>query len=430
MSRTRLLMVLLLSVLALGAMSTVLSQEEQPPIIYNSYQSDPDPRRVDAMVVALWEEQHPDIPVVHSTIAHEDFKQALRIYLTAEPPPDVLTWFAGNRANFFIERGLIYNFLEAWNQPGFGDMYAPGFQWLATYYLDGQGAYFLPTSYYWWAIYYRPSLFEAAGITETPATWDDLLGACDALNAIGVAPIAIGTLYKWPAAGWFDYINMRLNGPEFHFGLMALGESYTDERVVATFNTWEQLFEHDCFIDDPAAYDWQSGVQFMASGEAAMYLIGDFVRDEARANFPDLLNDLDFFQFPVINPDVPIGEDAPTDGFFIAANTANPEGAMQFLTFLGSAEVQQIYLDELKRLPTRTDVDLSNLDELTQRGIALVQSADMVAQFYDRDTTPEMAEAGMDAFMEFWDDPDSLPEILESLEADRLRILEEMGTGG
>jgi multiple sugar transport system substrate-binding protein/raffinose/stachyose/melibiose transport system substrate-binding protein len=164
----------------------------------------------------------------------------------------------------------------------------------------------------------------------------------------------------------------------------------------------------------------------MANGEAAMYLMGDFIRDEARANFPDLLDDLDYFQFPVINPDVPIGEDAPTDGWFLGANGANPEGAQAFISFLGSAEVQQLFLNEMGRLPTRTDVDLSGIeDPLTIRGIELVQSADQVLQFYDRDTTPEMADAGMDAMMEFWDNPGDIDDILEILDEDRVRIAEE-----
>jgi hypothetical protein len=78
------------------------------------------------------------------------------------------------------------------------------------------------------------------------------------------------------------------------------------------------------------------------------------------------------------------------------------------------------------RLPTRTDVDLSGIeDPLTIRGIDLVQSADQVLQFYDRDTTPEMADAGMDAMMEFWDNPGDIDDILEILDEDRVRIAEE-----
>lgn len=413
--------VLLILAMLLSAVSLVSAQD----ITYNSNQSDPEPRRVDEMLVEMWNERNPDAQVVHSTIDHEGFKQAIRAYLTASPAPDVLTWFAGNRANFFIDRGLVGDFSEAWDTEGFGDAFSPGFQSLATNYLDGEGAYFVPGSYYWWAMYYRPSLFEQAGIESTPETWDELLAACDALNEAGIVPITIGTKFRWTAAGWFDYLNMRENGPQFHLDLMLLEESYTDERVQNTFARWQELFDHNCFIENPSAYSWQEALIPMAEGEAAMYLMGDFIRDEARANFPDLLEDLDYFRFPIINPDMPIGEDAPTDGWFISANAENPEGAREFLSFLASTEVQQLFLDELGRLPTRTDVDLSGIeDPLTLRGIELVQSADMVLQFYDRDTTPEMADAGMDAFMEFWDNPEDIMSILERLDEDRVRIAE------
>jgi multiple sugar transport system substrate-binding protein/raffinose/stachyose/melibiose transport system substrate-binding protein len=350
---------------------------------------------------------------------HEDFKQAIRAYLVAEPSPDVLTWFAGNRARFFIDRGLILDVSDMWAASGFGDTYAPGFNALAT--VDGK-QYFLPTSYYWWAVYYRPSLFERAGIAAPPETWEDFLGACDALNAAGITPITIGARFRWPAAAWFDYLNMRTNGPEFHIDLMLLKESYTDERVKAAFGHWRELLDHNCFVQDPAALDWQEAVDDMVQERAAMYLMGAFILD----SYPDEMEeDLDFFRFPIIDPNVPVGEDAPTDGYFISANARNAEGAKEFLAYLGSQEIQQMAFEELGRLPTRTDVDISSANAATQKGIALIQSADYVAQFYDRDTTPPMAEVGMDAFMRFWDNPDDLDAILEEVDQERLRILEE-----
>ena len=388
-------------------------------ITYNSMHGDPIPRAFDEEIVAMWNEAHPLMPVEHSIIAHEDFKQAIRAYLTAQPAPDVLTWFAGERARFFIDRGLIADISDVFAEYGFNEAYAPGFVALAT--VDGN-QYFLPTSYYWWAVYYRPSIFEQAGITEVPETWDDFLAACDTLNAAGITPITIGTRYPWTAAAWFDYLNMRVNGPEFHIDLMLLKESYTDERVKAVFEYWQQLFDHNCFIEDAAAYAWQDAVSPMAEGTAAMYLMGQFIVD----SYPDELEeDLDFFRFPIIDPDVPIGEDAPTDGYFLAAGARNLEGGKEFLAYIGSQEIQQKAFDELGRLPTRVDVDVSGASPATQKGIELIQTADYVAQFYDRDTTAPMAEAGLDGFSRFWSDPSSIDQILEDLEAERLRILEE-----
>ncbi len=411
------LLVGLLLLVALVAPSAVAQGPQY--ITYNSYNGDPKPRAFDEEIVAMWNDANPLMPVEHSIIAHEDFKQAIRAYLTADPAPDVMTWFAGERARFFIDKGLIADISDVYADNGFNETYAPGFIALAS--VDGK-QYFLPTSYYWWAVYYRPSLFEKAGITKVPETWDEFLGACDTLNAAGITPITIGTRYPWTAAAWFDYINMRTNGPEFHINLMLLKESYTDERVKAVFAHWQELFDHNCFIADAAAYPWQDALTPMTEGTAAMYLMGQFITD----SYPDELeNDLDFFRFPVINPDVPIGEDAPTDGFFMSANARNLEGGKQFLAFLGSQEVQQKAFDELGRLPTRTDVDISAATPATQKGIALIQSADYVAQFYDRDTTAPMAEAGLNAFSQFWSDPASIDQILNDLEAERLRILEE-----
>lgn len=410
---------LLLTVLLVVAMAAPVVAQGPQYITYNSYNGDPKPRAFDEKIVKMWNDQNPLMPVEHSIIAHEDFKQAIRAYLTADPAPDVLTWFAGERARFFIDKGLIADISDVFKDNGFDQSYAPGFIALAS--VDNK-QYFLPTSYYWWAVYYRPSLFEKAGIAKVPETWEEFLGACDALNAAGITPITIGTRYPWTAAAWFDYINMRVNGPEFHINLMLLKESYTDERVKKVFEYWKQLFDHKCFIDNPAAYAWQDAIPFMTDGKAAMYLMGQFIKD----SYPDELeNDLDFFRFPIIDPNVPIGEDAPTDGFFMAAGARNLEGGKKFLAFLGSKEVQQMAFDELGRLPTRTDVDISKAAPDTQKGIALIQAADYVAQFYDRDTTAPMAEAGLNAFPKFWDDPSSIDQILADLEAERQRILSE-----
>ena len=58
-----------------------------------------------------------------------------------------------------------------------------------------------------------------------------------------------------------------------------------------------------------------------------MYLMGQFILDEVPE---EVAPDVDFFQFPIIDPSVPIGEDAPTDGYFIANAAQNPEGAKEF----------------------------------------------------------------------------------------------------
>jgi len=391
----------------------------QEVVVYNSYWSDPEPKRVEAELMDMFEEQNPGVKIIHSTVAHEDFKQAIRAYLTSSTPPDVLTWFAGNRARFFIDKGLIMDISDVWEEAGWNDSYSKGFRALST--VDGK-QYFLPGNWYWWAVYYSKSTFEKYDI-DPPETWDEFIAVCDKLKANGVTPITIGTKYRWTAAAWFDYLNMRVNGPEFHINLMLGKESYDDPRVVKVLNDyWRPLIDKGYFIDDPASYTWAEAIPFMANGQAAMYLMGDFIRDSYPA---EKVDDIDFFRFPIIDPSVPVGEDAPTDGYFIPANVQNPEMAKDLLEFFGSAETQEFIAKELKRLVTNNDVDPSVYNANQQKGVELINGADYVAQFYDRDTTPEMADKGMNGFMEFWANTDKAEEILGRLEADRKDLFTE-----
>lgn len=402
-----------------GPVETVVVEKEVVktvrPVIYNSYQSDPEPRRVDEMLVQMFNEQNPDTPLDYSVVQHEDFKQAIRAYLVADPAPDVMTWFAGNRARFFIDKGLILDISDVWQQEGWLEDYPKGFLALSTV---GDKQYFLPSSWYWWAMFYRKSVFEEHGVTP-PETWDELLAACDTFSEAGIIPITIGAKDKWPAAAWFDYINMRLNGPEFQLNLMLGTESWDDPKVKGVFEKWNELFEHNCFIEDPAAYAWQDALTPFNQGEAAMYLMGQFILDSVPDEIQD---DVDFVRFPIIDPAMPIGEDAPTDGFFIAAQAKNPEGAKKFLAFLGSVEAQTIMVEELGRLPVHSGVDKNLFNPTQQKGIELIQGADLVLQFFDRDTTPEMAEAGMNGIMAYWADPKAIDDILADLEATRQEI--------
>jgi len=172
------------------------TQVEKDLVIYNSMHSDPEPREMDAEQVAAFEAANPDIDIVHSTVAHEDFKQAIRAYLTASTPPDVMTWFAGNRARFFIDKGLIMDISDVWESEGWNEDFPAGFRALST--VDGK-QYFLPSSWYWWAVYYRKDIFEQYGL-EPPETWEEFLQVCETLKENGITPITIGTKYRWTAA--------------------------------------------------------------------------------------------------------------------------------------------------------------------------------------------------------------------------------------
>ena len=102
---------------------------------------------------------------------------------------------------------------------------------------------------------------------------------------------------------------------------------------------------------------------------------------------------LDFYQFPVINPDVPLAEEAPTDTIHIPSNAKNKEDAKKFLAYLARAEVQTEINKTLGQLPINKDSQVGD-DKFLQAGYAMLSSTDGgIAQFFDRDYPAEMAKA-------------------------------------
>lgn len=386
------------------------------PLTFLTDHTEPRARAVDEWVVRGWNRRRPDVPVELAVLDHEVLRGRVESYLTAEHPPDVMTWFAGNRTRSLVERGLMLDLAPLWATADLADCYAPELR--ATAGSDGPMT-FLPTSRYWWAVYYRPSVFRSLRIPTPIQRWEQLASAVDRLRTAGLVPFALGAKYRCPAAAWFDYLDMRINGPAFHRELMSLRRSYRDDRVRAVFTFWRRLLDDGWFCDEPTEHDEDDAVAAVLRGEAGMTLIGAYIADEY---VPAGETDLDFFRFPIIDATLPIGENAPVDGYFAAANGHAPGQAAEFLGYLGSREVQERTSAVLNVLPARGDVDLSTAARHVADGRRLLGRADHVAQFYDLDTPWELADVGMAAFMAFLRDPAACDTLLADVDSARLRL--------
>ena len=380
--------------------------------------SNPAPRATMEAMIGRFQEKHPDLNIEVTIIDREAYKTQIRNFLTADAP-DVATWYAANRMKPYVEAGLFEDVSDLWEEPEIAENLASTKGALT---IDGK-QWGVPYTYYQWGVYYREDIFEELGLEE-PATWEEELANCEKILESGRKCYTIGTKFLWTAGGWFDYLNMRTNGFDFHMALLQGEIPWTDPRVRETFANWRTLIDMGAFIDDHQTYSWQEALPFMVSGEATAYLMGNFAVAPLReAGLTDDM--LDFYQFPVINPDVELAEDAPTDTFHIAANAQNKEAAREFLRFVVSAEEQTIINspENLGQLPINASASVAD-DEMLQQGFEMLSknSPGGVAQFFDRDAPAEMAAIAMEGLQEFMVFPDNLDDILERLEAARQEI--------
>jgi multiple sugar transport system substrate-binding protein len=278
-------------------------------------------------------------------------------------------------------------------------------------------AWGVPYAYYHIGLFYRRDLLDELGLAP-PLQWRELLALCDTLRGAGLEPFAIGTRDLWPAAAWFDYIDLRLNGHAFHAELMAGRVPYTDRRVRAVFAAWRELVDRDCFARNHASMSWQESQALLYQGRSAMMLIGNFIVP----NFPAALRErMEFARFPTIDPAIGRFEDAPMNSIHIPARARNKAAARRFLAYVLRADVQEALNRRLMLIPVHAGAAVAD-DRFLRAAAKLLAEADRLAQYYDRDTSEDLATVAMKGFQEFMLHPERLDGVLQAIERARLRI--------
>ncbi|HTF12180.1 MAG TPA: extracellular solute-binding protein, partial [Asanoa sp.] len=327
-------------------------------------------------------------------------------------------WYAGSVARDYASKGFLLDVSDLWTGNGPCAGYSPALKELST---AGDGKQiFVPTNYYWWGVFYRKSAFQEWGV-QVPTTWDEFIAVCKTIKSKGVAPISMGTgSTPWVASGWFDYLNLRINGAEFHRDLLAGKHPFDGPEVKAVMDHYRQLVE---YIDPKGrSYSWQDAVTPLTAKKAGMYLIGAFITSGVPS---DAVDDLDFFRVPIIDPSVPVAEEAPTDGYFASAKSRNPQGAKELLGYLASAPAQQqfIQLAKSSNLPTSQAVDTTTFAPLVQKGIKMLNESKAITQFFNRDSSDELQTTADTALTKFLDSPGDVNKILTEWQGAAKKVL-------
>jgi multiple sugar transport system substrate-binding protein len=380
--------------------------------------SNPAPRATMEKMIGDFGALHPGLNIETTVIDREAYKTQIRNFLTADSP-DVATWYAANRMTPYVSAGLFEDVSDLWAEPAIAENLAST---KGAMTIDGK-QWGVPYTYYQWGIYYRKDIYDELGLSE-PANYEELKSNCQAVLDSGRKCYTIGTKFLWTAGGWFDYINMRTHGFDFHMQLAAGEVKWTDDRVRQTFANWRELIDMGAFVDNHQNYSWQESLPFIVNGEAAAILKGNFAVAPLReAGLDD--SKLDFHQFPEITAGVALAEDAPTDTFHIPANASNKEAAREFLRYVVSADVQTEINNgaNLGQLPVNASASVDD-DKFLNEGFAMLSSNSPggVAQFFDRDYPAEMAAEAMQGLQEFMVLPDNLDDILNRLDKVQERV--------
>jgi multiple sugar transport system substrate-binding protein len=324
---------------------------------------------------------NPDIQIIHQGYPQEEYKRGFTARLRSGQA-DLAFWYAGERLGDAARNKLLSPLDAELVALLKKKKFSP-----AT--LDGtrvNGAvYGFPLYYYVWGFVYRKSLFERLQI-RPPATWEEFLQTCERLKAAGVTPLAVGAKSGWPAAGWFDYLNLRINGIEFHRKLVRGDARFDSPQVRQVFDVWGDLLRKGYFLDATMEQEPERVMPYVYRDRVGMMLAGSFVA----SRFPAAIAaDMGFFGFPNYTPHMPTYEEAPIDVLVLPARGLNPRARNRFLTFLAETGAMRKIAEADQTLSAQVDPNPRPI-WLGDAPARVWGAAAGLTYFFDRDAKAEL----------------------------------------
>lgn len=336
----------------------------------------------DRVLIEQFHEQAPGI-----VVDRQSMERGLSHYLSESPPPEAVLWIEGHELYDLAQQNLLFDVSDIWAESDLDEAYGRQFREVGR--VDGTSR-FIPIGFSWAGIYYNKEIFERYGLVP-PTTWEEFGHICDTLLTNGETPLSVSGQDHRVNHLWFSYLNIRLNGPSFHRQLIQGEESYKDERLATVWETWLSLFRRGYFIESPSLTSAIGSMNALIRGDvnepltekkAVMALAHHFIAGELP---PELASELDFFQFPQMNPNLPTGEVTSVFGFVIPTGTAYHTEASAFVGYMASAEAQAMRMARIGEDPTdpgwvplHRDVDRTLLSEAARKGEGIVRGADEV----------------------------------------------------
>lgn len=220
-----------------------------------------------------------------------------------------------------------------------------------------EGYYAIPQQPYAVLFFYNKALFNKAGITAVPTSWEEFLAACEQLKQAGIEPITFDDAYRSLFIG--GYLGSAM-GSDWTDSLVKdkTGDMWKDPIVLQFANDIQNLKQKEYFSKKIAGNKYPAGQQDLALGNAAMYLNGTWLPNEIAATAgPDF--QWGSFQFPTVpNGNDKGGQQGLTfgaQGLLLNKNSKNVPAAFELVKYLVSKKAQEAMAVQAVAIPATVD---------------------------------------------------------------------------
>lgn len=206
---------------------------------------------------------------------------------------------------------------------------------------------------------YNKDVFEAAGVTEEPTTWDELLEACEKIKATGVTPIYM------PKDSWVPQILMTDNFAKI---LGSEGAQYFADRVMKNEIRWTDvpefaevidkylsLYQKGYVNDNFASAIYDDAIAAIANGSAAMHFNGDFFAASVLEANPDA--NIGMFAMSMKDGVDVVSENMSSTGFVAYKDSKNLDTVKKVFNLWSTPEYANLYFADRPAFPAFQGVD-------------------------------------------------------------------------
>jgi raffinose/stachyose/melibiose transport system substrate-binding protein len=355
-----------------------------------------DPGKTDFQKVAdAYTADHPNVTIKITILENEAFKSKLQTTMQSGDVPDLFQSWGGGTMAAQADAGLLKDItadIASWK-----DTITPGA--LSIYQYNGK-QYGVPWDVGIIGFWYNKALFEQAGISAPPTTWDDFLVDVDKLKGAGIVPYSLAGKDEWPGMHAWTYLLLRLGGSQALTDMIQNKDWNTDACKKAGEEV-QKVVAKDPFQPGylNATYD-KGEAATMGNGKAAMELMGQWAPSVQIANSTSkkgIGDKLAWFPFPAVSGGAGVPTDAVGGGNGVAVGKDAPPEAIDFLKFFSSKENADVIGKDNFGLPTTVGAESSVTDPQLKAVLDARGKAQFVQLYLDQATSPEMGKAINDA---------------------------------
>lgn len=333
---------------------------------------------------ADFEKANPGVKIKIQAVQNEDLDGKLQTALNSGSAPDVFLQRGGGKMAAMVKANQLMDLTGKVSEQVQKEIPAGSF---SANEIDGK-LWSMPVAVLPGGLFYSQDVFDAAGITETPTTFDELNTAVQKLKDSGVEPIALGGKDAWPAAHWYYFFTLRMCSPD---ALAAAADTmdFSDGCFLKAGEELQKFASTEPFnkgyLTTSAQQGAGSSAGLLANHKAGMELMGAWNPGVIAGLTPDQkpLPDLGWFPFPELAG----GEGLPgsilggVDGY--SCHVDSPAICVDFLNYLGSSDVQSEYYVAFNAPPVNTVSQQNVTEPYLKQILEAYNAAPYVSQWLD-----------------------------------------------